>query len=213
MVEKMNEQPAIIYASLRPGECCDRWKFYRGWLPQRIVAVAHTDMVKFNSTARNMRNRAMTKYESGRLNWEFWNSHLDDIYDINTSAKERQGREMNPAYFEYPKPKSPIENNCNHQYHLYAVWDETGKWVAYAIIHRMGEIANTSTIIGHADRLKDGIMYLLMDTIINTIPQDTHWLIYGEWDSGTKGLQYWKHATGFFPAHVTEKRNDRTTLS
>lgn len=111
---------------------------------------------------------------------------------------------MNPAYFVYPAEKT-IDNPCNdHQYHLITV-SYGGKWVAYSIVHAMGELMNISTIIGHADRLRYGIMLLLMEEIVKVASaRGVKYIDYNEWESGTPGLKYWKHSTGFEPMELKE---------
>jgi hypothetical protein len=186
---------------IKPNGCCDRWKFYQGWLPGKLLAVHVIGKSKWNATAKNRWYYCCKKgYTSKHDFWDEWNNHLDDIYAINTSATHRQGREMSAAYLQYPHKKT-VDNPCkDHQYHLVTVSDDQGYWVAYAIIHIMGNLCNISTIIGHAAHLKNGIMLLLMREIISVCSvYNVVFLDYGEWESGTPGLRYWKHSVGFEP--------------
>ena len=195
-----------MQVDIKPYPCCDRWHFYRGWLPGKVLAVHTVGVSKFNPTARNRLSYCIRSgYISTHQKWEQWNEHLDDIFLINTSAPVRQGEPMNPAYLEYPAQKT-IDNPCAyHTYQLVTV-EKDGHWYAYSILHAMGELMNISTIIGHADHLKDGIMILLMDEIIRVAKGlNVKYIDYNQWDSGTKGLQYWKHSTGFEPMQLSER--------
>ena len=191
--------------NLKASDCCDRWHFYRKWLPGKVLAVHTVGVSQFNATARNRLNYCMKLgYTASSKDWNEWNDHREDVFKINTSASERQGNPMNPAYFDYPDEKH-IENNCYHSYRLVVV-EYGGVWYAYSILHAMGELMNISTILGHADHLKDGIMLLLMQEIIKLAESlNVKYIDYNLWDSGTKGLQYWKHSTGFKPMELKEK--------
>lgn len=194
----------MITVNIRPYDCCDRWRFYRDWLPGKTLAVHLVGKCKMNPTARNRAKYAIKRgYTVSERAWSEWNDHRDDIYQINTSAPVRQRNPMNPAYFDYPDMKI-IDNPCTHKYLLVSV-DLGGKWVAYAILHAMHELMNISTIIGHTDYWKDGIMPVLLSGIIETAERYGVKVIdYGTWDSGTDGLRYFKHSGGFFPAKVNE---------
>lgn len=178
---------------------CTRWQFYDEWIRGKELAVWSGG--KWNSTARNRLNYCRRKGYHVQTGWELWNNNLPEIYSINTSATHRQGREMNPAYFDYPSPKT-IHNDCpDHTYHLICVFGP--ELVAYAIVHHMGELMNISTIIGHQDKLKDGVMLLLTDAIQQlAVTLDVKAVTYGTWDSGTDGLRYFKHSTGFKPTYL-----------
>ena len=186
---------------IKPYSCCDRWRFYASWLPGRQLAVHVIGKSKWNATASNRYRFCIAKgYTARHESWHEWDLHLDDIYAINTSASYRQGRAMSDGYKQYPEKKY-IENSClYHKYHLVTVSDEGNRWVAYAVIHVMGNLCNISTILGHAAHLKAGVMLLLMREIIVVCSVcNVVYLDYGEWESGTKGLQYWKHSVGFEP--------------
>jgi len=184
---------------------CPHWNFYADWIPDKELAVWQPGN-KWNATAKNRLSFCKRAgYIGYHAQWEEWNLHRQDIYDINTSAPERQGNKMKPAYLEFP-PEKNIVNTCdNHRYELIFVRIKS-RIVAYAITHISGELMNVSTILGHADYLKDGIMLLLMEHIqITAIVHGVKALTYYLWDSGTQGLQYHKHSVGFQPLYLSEK--------
>lgn len=189
---------------LKPSDCCDRWKFYISWVPDKVLACHVIGADRFNSTARNRAKYAKRLgFRPHCEPWEQWNLHRDDVHWINTSAPIRQGNPMNPAYLEYPSAKT-IDNPCQHHKYLLITVTLENRWYAYAIIHCMGELCNISTIIGHADYLKDGIMLLLMEEVIRSAGNVGVKVVdYGTWDSGTDGLRYFKHSTGFKPLTLT----------
>lgn len=195
----------MIQVNLRPYDCCDRWRFYRDWLPGKTLAVYTVGSSRMNQTARNRASYAARKgYTVSEVTSDDYNAHLDDIYQINTSALVRQGNPMNPAYMNYPDRKN-LTNNCSHKYLIVSVRNGSGKWVAYSVLHAMHELMNISTIIGHVCHLRDGVMLLMMTGIIDAAERNGVKVIdYGTWDSGTDGLRYWKHSAGFVPDEVRE---------
>lgn len=179
-------------------DSCDRWQFYEGWVPGKELAVWEPGN-KWNATAKNRMKYAVKHGFICKYGFEHYNDHLKDVFEINTSAPIRQGREMSEGYLTFPTRKN-IDNPCpNHTYHCLAVFHKETVY-AYAIVHRMGDIMNISTIIGHKDVLNYGIMLLLADRIQQLAALlGVKAVIYGTWDSGTDGLRHWKHSTGFKP--------------
>lgn len=183
---------------------CKHWEFYAGWIPGKELAVWLPGS-KWNATAKN---RLSYAHRHGFIdylaNWEAWNLFRNDIFKINTSAKERQGNPMSDGYLEYPEEKH-IENTCkHHRYELIMVRHENTV-LAYAIVHIAGDLMNISTILGHADFLKDSIMLPLMSRIQQVaIEAGCKAITYYLWDSGTKGLQYHKHSVGFKSMQLAE---------
>ena len=51
--------------------------------------------------------------------------------------------------------------------------------------------------------MKDGVMLLLTDAIQSlAVTLEVKAVTYGTWDSGTDGLRYFKHSTGFKPTYL-----------
>lgn len=184
---------------------CPHWNFYAEWIPDKELAVWQPGN-KWNATAKNRLNHALKNgYVDFDCNWQAWNLHRNDIFAINTSAKERQGNPMKPAYLEFPPEKNIINTCKHHQYRLIMVRHENTV-LAYAITHIAGELMNISTILGHADYLKDSIMLPLMHRIQQVaVEENVKAVTYYLWDSGTAGLQYHKHSVGFQPCYLSEK--------
>jgi hypothetical protein len=196
----------VATVNLHP-DPCDHWRFYHEWIPGKELAIWQPGN-KWNATAKNRLSFAHRNgYYDYDCNWSAWNNSRDHIFRINTSAKVRQGNPMNPAYFDYPSEKN-ITNTCQHHGYYLAMVIKNGQVVAYAVIHICGDFANISTIIGHHDYLKDGIMLPLMNRIqLIAMEHEVKAMSYGEWmsghnEDGKNGLQYFKHSVGFEPVYL-----------
>ncbi len=148
---------------------------------------------------RTARRRAA---HAGRLGYWFGQvdrmNYTDDIYEINTSKEERQGRPMAPAYgvrATYP-PDDPMV--CPHHYvYRYGVIDTVADTlVAYLWLYRSGGLALVSSILGHADALEHDVMYLLFNGMCEQQQKLGGTVFYNRWDSGTDGLRYFKARVG-----------------
>jgi hypothetical protein len=152
-------------------------------------------------TARKRADKAV------RLGYQFREvareEHVEDIYEINTSLEERQGRAMTSAYRErqnflplddYPCPR--------HAIRTYGVLSGRGKLVAYLWLYRSGELALVSSILGHGEHLDDGIMHLLVQGVVGAEIPHGGFLVYNRHDSGTNGLRQFKEWFGFEATEV-----------
>jgi hypothetical protein len=122
----------------------------------------------------------------------------DDIYEINTSLDQRQGRPMSAGYRErthfMPLPEYPC---ARHAIRTYGVLDVRGTLVAYLWLYRAGELALVSSILGHGEHLANDVMYLLFQGVVGAEHELGGWFVYNREDSGTDGLRYFKHKLGF----------------
>lgn len=147
-------------------------------------------------TARKRADRA------SRLGYQFdkdcdWSRHADDIYAINTSLAERQGRPMSASYLEYRDRSAIPEQPCGrHRVHTYGVLQDDTLH-AYLSLYRVGELAHVSMLLGHGDHLRNDVMYLLMAGVIEHQAAQGGWMFYNAWSSGTDGLRYFKTKLGF----------------
>lgn len=150
-------------------------------------------------TARKRASRAVRlRYTAGLIDRR---DHVDDIYEINTSKAERQGRPMSAGYHERPR-YSPNPLLCD-QHHVYTYGVLTGrKLVAYLWLYRSGELAMISSILGHADHLEGDVMYLLTTEVIREQAELGGFLFYNLHTSGTDGLRYFKERLGLASTEV-----------
>ncbi len=154
---------------------------------------------------RTARKRA---WRSERLGYTFaevdYSQHSDDLFVINTSLTERQGRPMTAGYTSRRAygPLSAAQTRCvKHRTHTYGVLTRH-KLVAYMTLHRAGDLAMVSTILGHGDHLRNDIMYLLCAGMIDHQAGKGGILYYNLHSSGTEGLVYFKERIGFRAADL-----------
>lgn len=146
-------------------------------------------------TARKRADRA--KRRGYRFTIVQRHERADEIFEINTSTSERQGRPMSESYGEFPS-KTPLpEYPCpRHGVRTYGVEDEDGQLVAYLWLYRAGELALVSQILGHAAHLENEIMYLLFEGMIAAESCEPGFIVYNRHDSGTDGLRFFKERLG-----------------
>lgn len=125
-------------------------------------------------------------------------NYSDDIFEINVSLPQRQGRMMSAGYLEHHQQGKLPDYPCErHAIRTYGVTDPYGKLVSYMTLYRVNELALVSMILGHGDHLANDVMYLLFGGMI---AEQTHLggvLYYNRWDSGQDGLRYYKSKIGF----------------
>jgi hypothetical protein len=127
----------------------------------------------------------------------------DDIYRINTSLDERQGKPMSEGYGQRPsKSPDPIWPCERHGVHPYGVFDDRCHLRSYLWIYRSGELALVSQILGHGQYLRDDIMYLLWQGMLERELHFGGYVVYNRHDSGTDGLRYYKEKVGLRPTRV-----------
>lgn len=154
-------------------------------------------------TARKRADRAE------RLGYTFaevdFSEHADDIFDINTSLVVRQGRPMTDGY-KTRGPRRPLsqdQTRCpRHRTYCYGVLQDD-RLRAYLTLHRAGDLAMVSMILGHGDHLDAGIMYLLFEGVVEAQAPQAGTLYYNLWRSGQEGLRFYKSRVGFTEGDIT----------
>jgi hypothetical protein len=128
--------------------------------------------------------------------------YADDMYAINTSLPTRQGRPMSDGYLHrVERGKLPDYPCAAHRTITYGVL--SGRTlVAYMTLHRSSELAMVSMILGHGDRLRDDVMYLLFAGMVDDQAGHGGILYYNRWDSGREGLRFYKTRVGFSEGNV-----------
>jgi len=81
--------------------------------------------------------------------------------------------------------------------------------VAYVKVMRIGDVVHYTEIMGHRDRLNDGVMALLHHEIVRWLieapepaAQGAKVLLYGAAEHGGAGLLTWKKRAGFTPGRL-----------
>lgn len=192
-------------------ECCDselahkthaqlsggRYSYPASVMPLPLDVEAHLAGNRtFRKRAARARNKGYTFAVIERHRYE------DDIYEINVSAPERQGRPMSEGYTR--RPRFGVESwPCpRHGVHTYGAL-EGERLRAYTWIYRLGELVMVSSILGHDAHLKNDVMYELMRGALTAEAEHgPGTLFYNRHDSGTDGLRYFKEKIGLRPGRV-----------
>lgn len=164
-----------------------------------------TAIEEWQAEHRTARKRV---WRAERLGYRFAqiarHEYVNDVYAINTSKGERQGRPMSAGYHKRPSASpDPLYPCPRHGVHPYGVIDARGKLVAYLWCYRSGDLALVSSILGHGEHLANDVMYLLMRGTIEAERELGGFLVYNRHDSGTDGLRFYKERCGFEAAEVS----------
>jgi hypothetical protein len=152
---------------------------------------------------RTNRNRA----EKAGYHYEVVSSedYLDDIVEVNRSAHARQGRPMGEAAYDRDEVARAFDGHGR----IHGVIDQGGRLRAYAVTPNLGDCVVISVILGHADALEHGVMYMLVSGLVRTTmdgrdPDGTpHWVMYDTFWGAGAGLEYFKRRLGFEPYTVS----------
>jgi hypothetical protein len=195
-----------VEAACRRDQCAEfAWQIHRQlrhdyrWPAAVLPLEPHHDWLTSHRTARKRAAHAE------RLGYRFAEidrtEHEDAVHAINTSAPARQGRPMSAGYLTPHRfSANPMLCERHHVYTYGVLADEL--LVAYLWLYRVGELAMVSSILGHADRLRDDIMYLLFRGAHEQQSLLGGHVFYNMWDGGTDGLRYFKARLGFRPMEV-----------
>lgn len=178
----------------------------RSYNPCSVLEVPGS-LEAWRSSHRTARKRAS---RAERLGYRFSEirreEYADDIFAINTSLPERQGKPMSAGYLERPSSTPLPDYPCErHAVRTYGVIDVRGTLVAYLSLYRCGELALVSGILGHGDHLKSDVMYLLFAGTVAAQAPFGGSFVYNLASSGTDGLRYFKEKLGFSAMEVSWK--------
>ncbi len=91
---------------------------------------------------------------------------------------------------------------------IHAVIDSEGHLRAYAVMRIFGDVFLLTMLIGHAEALERGVMYLLVSELVRECIADRrddgspHWLMADTFWGASRGLAYFKERVGFSPFRV-----------
>jgi hypothetical protein len=141
-----------------------------------------------------------------RLGYRFskvdYSVHADALFEINTSKDERQGRPMTAGYRKFVERSRLPDYPCAaHRTITYGVLSGE-RLRAYMTLHRSGELALVSMILGHGDFLSDDIMFLLFAGMVEDQAGCGGILYYNVHSSGQDGLRFFKERLGFSEGNV-----------
>ncbi len=204
-------QPQVVTVNLTAA--CTRDHCLRmGWQLKRQLDPAYrsdasvleldgmfTDYLAHRRTARKRAAHAK------RLGYTFQpverHAYEGDIHAINTSMPVRQGRPMAPGYHQKGAyGPNPVVCPRHHVYTYGVLQDD--RLAAYLWLYRSGQLAMVSSILGHADHLENGVMYLLFLGMLERQFRHGGTAYYNRWSSGTDGLRFFKTRVGMEPGTV-----------
>jgi hypothetical protein len=121
-------------------------------------------------------------------------AHIYDMIAINESNPIRQGKEL-PTYMR--------DRTCYEQAYrsknIHGIFKDN-RLIAYADVVKYGDVWVIGPFMGHADFLKEGIMYHLFDNFALKYP-----LIYDTFLGNSEGLRKFKMKLGFREYNVNWK--------
>lgn len=129
---------------------------------------------------------------------------LDDVLEINRSAPTRQGRAMAESYTD----RESVLRAFDGQDAMHAILSADGHLRAYATTLPIGDAVVFTLILGHADHLEYGTMYLLVSEVVRACIDGRgasgapRWLMYDTYWGGSRGLTFFKERAGFRPFTV-----------
>lgn len=183
---------------------CATWRYWDNYTRDKresaVLIPSPDHLSPMNATARNRyRYSLKSGYQSRVISWGERSNYLDDIYAINTSLSERQGRPMGPDYVNYPLPYSDSQQ-CHCHYSLFLGCIKDDHLVGYISGSFCGELSAASQILGHADHLASGCMLnLWVKFVEESYQRGIKAVVYSRWSDGTDGLKYWKYSVGLKP--------------
>jgi hypothetical protein len=125
---------------------------------------------------------------------------VEELKEINSSAPERQGRKMAAHYLSesFTLPCSPTKTP-------YGVFTPEGRLVGYIVLGERGEVGSLDMILGHADHLEEGVMYLLVSEVVALLMRkgQARYCFYDMWYGASEGLRTFKKRCGFKPYFVS----------
>jgi hypothetical protein len=133
------------------------------------------------------------------------NHYLNQIMRINASSATRQGSWMRGEYLD--ERKVAAYNAMPGLW--YGVLESQGDLQAYCHLPIVGDCCCYSRILGDAETLGDGIMYLLVHYTIGEMHHIRgnrgfpRWVMYDMFLGGLEGLKEFKRRAGFCPERVT----------
>lgn len=122
------------------------------------------------------------------------NEHIDDLHAIHTSSAARQGRPMDATYLVR---QTAYEEAPHVECH--GVFEPGGRLAAYCSMGRYGNFVATDQLMGYKNQ--DGIMYLLLSTIICRLIEEgeADYFMYDTYLGAKSGLRDFKRRVGFQP--------------
>jgi len=192
------------------------------------------DVAAFDAVLKQRSSRTLSKVRSAarkgyRARQFMLTSHVEDMHAIRTSMAFRAAGPvfdrwfLKPEHIAEPATQAlPVASPCCPVH--WTIWwglfaPEPGhrqnkvevgeRLVAYVRLMRIGDVVHYTEIMGHRDRLADGVMLLLHREIARWLieapepaAKGAKVLLYGAAEHGGEGLLTWKKRAGFVPGRL-----------
>lgn len=202
--------------------------------PMMIRISDFPDVTAFDAVLKQRSSRTLSKIRAaarkGYHARQFMlTSHVEDMHAIRTSMAFRAAGPVFDRWFLKPEhiarpaiERLDVAAPCCPVH--WTIWwgvfaPEPGhrqngvevgeRLVAYVKVMRIGDVVHYTEIMGHRDRLADGVMMLLHHAIarwlieaLEPAAQGTKVLLYGAAEHGGAGLLTWKKRAGFLPGRL-----------
>ena len=205
-----------------------------GLTPMMIRIPDFADSAAFDALLKQRSSRTLSKIRAaGRKGYRarqfMLASHVADMHAIRTSMAFRAAGPVFDRWFLKPEHIAAPATELLHvaspccPMHWTIWWGlfapepghaqngiEVGeRLVAYVKVMRIGDVVHYTEIMGHRDRLSDGVMALLHHEIVRWLieapepaAQGVKVLLYGAAEHGGAGLLTWKKRAGFAPGRL-----------
>jgi hypothetical protein len=177
---------------------------------------ASPEQLLAGTSSRNLRQRRKRAIDRGYRFTEIDGpAHTDRILAINRSADRRQGRPLTDSYTDIAR----VRRYCSNRRPFFGIFDRNDVLRAYCHTPVLGDVFSFARILGEQDRLRDGIMYLLVAEVIVTMRAQRELLGYPQWAmydmyiGGGRGLRIFKKECGFRPYRVIWRWNEEQSYA
>ena len=202
--------------------------------PMLIRVSDFPDVAAFDAVLKQRSSRTLSKIRSaarkGYNARQFMlTSHVEDMHAIRTSMAFRAAGPVFDRWFLKPEhiaepatellrvasPCCPVHWTiwwglfAPEPGHCQSGVDVGERLVAYVRLMRIGDVVHFTEIMGHRDRLGDGVMLLLHHEITRWLieapepaAKGAKVLLYGAAEHGGEGLLTWKKRAGFVPGRL-----------
>ncbi|GLK79985.1 hypothetical protein [Methylopila turkensis] len=206
--------------------------------PMAVDLARFEDMAAFERALRKRSSRTLPKVRKAlKAGYAFHRfplrRHVYDIHRVKTSTPVRAAGPVLDYWFLAPEDIAPpamrpIRLKAPENPERWSLWfgvfvAEPGhmqgavtvdeRLVAYMKLTRVGELAHYTDLMGHADHLEAGVMWLLHVEIMRWLIESgdplaagVRVVLYGAAEHGGEGLLTWKKRAGFEPVRLVRAR-------
>jgi hypothetical protein len=125
-------------------------------------------------------------------------ARVDEIMAINRSTSERQGIPIHPDYLDEEKVRRYLHRTAD----VFGVVDANGVLQAYMCVRTCGEVGCLERMLGHADAIDEGLVYLLILGVVDWLISLRAakgvplWFMYDMFSGASPGMRQFKHVIG-----------------